>query len=82
MFLVVSAAGSNDYSDVGWMDAVGYDYNDDKSKPSKKVKGKKPKRKKNESCDDLDVTVGRGLISGGHANGGHAHGRSTPGRCR
>ena len=77
MFLVVSAAGSNDYSDVGWMDAVGYDYNDDKPKPSKKTKSKKPKRKKNESCDDLDVKVGRGLISGGHA-----HGRSTPGRCR
>jgi len=74
---VNTAAGSNDYSDVGWMDAVGYDYNNDKPKPSKKTKSKKPKRKKNESCDDLDVKVGRGLISGGHA-----HGRSTPGRCR
>ena len=80
MFLVVSAAGSNDYSDVGWMDAVGYDYNDDKSNPSKKAKGKKnekAKRKKNESCDELDVKVGRDVI-----NAGHAYGRSSPGRCR
>ena len=83
-FWVFSGAGSNDYSDNGWMDAgVGFDYNnDDKPKPSKKAKGNKNekgkgKRKKNESCEDPDVNVGRGVISGGYADG-----RSTPGRCR
>ena len=80
MFIVVSAAGSHDYSLDGWMDTAGYDYNAEaksekgasyKSKKSKKSKMSK-KGKKGAKCNPK---VGRAVIAGGHA----AH---PSGHCR
>ena len=86
MFIVVSAAGSNDgkdYSLDGWMDTAGYDYNAEaKSKKGASYKSKKTKKgkkgmkstkgKKGPRCDPK---VGRAVIAGGHA----AH---PSGHCR
>ena len=79
MFNVVSAEGSNDYSDsdAGWIDAVGYDYNDqgESKKGAKSKKSKKSMKKKEERCNP-GVKVGRAVIAGGHYT------PESSGRCR
>ena len=80
VFIVVSAAGSNDgkdYSLDGWMDTAGYDYNAEaKSKKGASYKSKKSKRsKKGKKGRNCNPKVGRAVIAGGHA----AH---PSGHCR
>ena len=84
VFIVVSAAGSNDgkdYSLDGWMDTAGYDYNAEAKskkgasyKSNKSKKSKMSKKGKKRRCSPK-VKVGRAVIAGGHA----AH---PSGHCR